>query len=324
LKKNAVRKFLVIRFSSIGDIVLTTPVVRGLKKQVPESEVHFLTKSSFKSILEANPHIDKIYTINEKINEVLPFLKNENYEHIIDLHKNFRSKGVIMHLKKPATSFNKVNFQKWLVVNFKINRLPDIHIVDRYLEAVENLGVKNDFLGLDYFIPEKDELGIAELPDGFREGFTGWVIGGKHNTKIYPEEKVIEVLQESDQKFILLGGPEDAKKGDRIVWATGAHVFNACGKFNLNQSASLIKRARKVITNDTGLMHIAAAFKKEIISLWGNTIPEFGMYPYLPEDKEKSTILEVKGLSCRPCSKLGYEKCPKNHFKCMNEIKLEL
>ncbi|MCB2219886.1 MAG: glycosyltransferase family 9 protein [Bacteroidetes bacterium] len=318
------RKFLIIRFSSIGDIVLTTPIVRCLKKQVPEAEVHFLTKSSFKPILEANPYIDKIYTISEKIIEVLPDLKNEHFEQIIDLHKNFRSRGVIMHLKKPAASFNKVNFKKWLAVNLKINRLPEIHIVDRYFEAVKNLGVKNDFQGLDYFVPEKDEVSKDKLPEGFREGYIGWVIGGKHHTKIYPEEKVIEVILKSNKKFILLGGPEDREKGERIVAAIGERVYNACGRYNLNQSASLVKQANKIVTNDTGLMHIAAAFNKEIISLWGNTIPEFGMYPYLPGNKEKSTILEVKGLSCRPCSKLGFEKCPKRHFKCMNEINFNL
>ena len=118
----------------------------------------------------------------------------------------------------------------------------------------------------------------------------------------------------------MLGGDEDAQKGDRIKNAVGDLVFNACGKFNINQSASLVKQANKIITNDTGLMHIAAAFKKEIISLWGNTIPEFGMYPYMPGFENKSHLLEVKSLSCRPCSKIGFEKCPKKHFDCMEKI----
>ena len=95
-------------------------------------------------------------------------------------------------------------------------------------------------------------------------------------------------------------------------------VYNACGRFSINQSASLVQQARVVITPDTGLMHIAAAFKKKIISVWGNTIPEFGMFPYLP-DKD-SRIIQVEGLSCRPCSKIGYSSCPKKHFRCMNDI----
>jgi ADP-heptose:LPS heptosyltransferase len=250
-------------------------------------------------------------------------LKNESFDHIVDLHKNFRSKGIIFNLRKPVASFSKVNFEKWLVVNLKINKLPPVHIVDRYFQAVEKFGAKNDGKGLDYFIPKKDEVDLKTLPQLFQNGYVGWVIGGKHNTKIYPEEKIIEICNAIGRPVILLGGPEDVEKGDRIVKATSDHIYYSCGKFSINQSASLVKQADKIITNDTGLMHIAAAFRKEIISLWGNTIPEFGMYPYMPGDENKSHILEVKNLSCRPCSKLGFEKCPKGHFDCMRKIEVD-
>ncbi len=136
------KKFLIIRFSSIGDIVLTTPVIRCLKAQVPGAEVHYLTKKQFLPVLEANPYIDKIFTINDKVSEVLPELMEEDYNHIIDLHKNIRSKQVISSLKKPSTAFNKINIAKWLIVNLKIDRLPNVHIVDRYFETVQSLGVK--------------------------------------------------------------------------------------------------------------------------------------------------------------------------------------
>jgi len=314
------KKILIIRFSSIGDIVLTTPLVRCLKKQLEGTEIHYLTKKQFVPVLEANPYIDKIYSIEERINDVIEDLYNESYDFIVDLHKNFRSKGVISKLRKPAYTFNKINLQKWLIVNYKINRLPDIHIVDRYFEAVKKFRVKNDLEGLDYFVPEKDKVDLKTLPELFHKGYIGWVIGGKHNTKIYPEEKVTEICRKLKQPVLLLGGPEDEACGDRIQNTTGDHVYNACGKYNLNQSASLVEQAGKIFTNDTGLMHIAAAFKKEIYSFWGNTIPEFGMYPYMPGLENKSYILEVKNLKCRPCSKLGYKKCPKKHFDCMNGI----
>ena len=317
------KKILIIRFSSIGDIVLTTPVIRCLKSQIPDAEIHYLTKKQFLPVLEANPYIDKIFSINDKIAEVLPDLKKESYNYIVDLHKNFRSKGIIFNLRKPVASFSKVNFKKWLVVNLKINKLPPVHIVDRYFQAVEKQGVKNDGKGLDYFIPEKDEVDLKTIPQLFQNGYIGWVIGGKHNTKMYPEEKIIEVCQSIKKPVVLLGGNEDSEAGERFVKAVGESVYNSCGKFNINQSASLVKQANKIITNDTGLMHIAAAFRKEIISLWGNTIPEFGMYPYMPGDENKSHILEVKNLSCRPCSKLGYRECPKKHFDCMNKIEVD-
>ncbi len=317
------KKILVIRFSSIGDIVLTTPVIRCLKKQLEDVEVHYLTKKQFLSVIRANPHIDRIHTIDDSIDEIITELRKQNYDHIVDLHKNFRSKGVIMKLRKPATSFNKINVRKWLAVNLKINRLPDVHIVDRYFQAVEHLGVKNDDEGLDYFIPESDEVNMTDLPQTHRNGYIGWVIGGTYFTKIYPDDKIIEVCRKIKKPVVLLGGKTDAERGDRIAEAVGDSVFNACGKFSLNGSASLVKQADKIITNDTGLMHVAAAFRKEIISLWGNTIPGFGMYPYMPGDEEKSTIFEVKNLSCRPCSKLGYKKCPKKHFDCMRKIDIE-
>ncbi len=318
------KKLLIIRFSSIGDIILTTPVIRCLKQQLSDAEVHYLTKKQYVPLLEANPYIDKLYSISEKIDEIIPELKKENYDQLIDLHKNFRSKGVILKLQKPSTSFNKINIEKWLIVNLKINRLPKIHIVDRCFQAVEKLDVKNDNLGLDYFIPSKDQVKIKSLPVFHQAGFIGWVIGAKFNTKVYPEEKIIEACKRTDKPIVLLGGPEDAEKGERIKNEVGDTIYNSCGKLNINQSASLIKQAEKIITNDTGLMHIAAAFKKEIISLWGNTIPEFGMFPYMPGNENQSHIFEVKGLSCRPCSKLGYKKCPKGHFKCMNELEIIL
>lgn len=320
-------KILVIRFSSIGDIVLTTPVIRCIKQQLKNTELHFITKKQFADILESNPYIDKVHTIEKDISEVGEKLKNENYDFVIDLHHNLRSARVKSILGKKSMSFHKLNFEKWLVVNFKINKLPNIHIVDRYFETVKTLGIKNDGRGLDYFIPEKEDVDIKTLPTSFHNNYIGFVIGAKYSTKQLPNEKIISICKKINQPVILLGGKEDVEKGNRIVSSLKSQatslIFNACGKYNLNQSASLVKQAKKIITHDTGLMHIAAAFKKEIVSVWGNTIPEFGMYPYYGESQISSLKAQVLNLSCRPCSKLGYSKCPKGHFKCMNEINEE-
>ena len=294
-------------------------MVRCIKDQL-KAEVHYITKEQFAPILEANPYIDKVITIKKKLDEIASLLKSENYDYVVDLHKNLRSMQVKRIVKAPNSSFSKLNIQKWLIVNLKINKLPQIHIVDRYFQAVKKLDVKNDLKGLDYFIPENEKLKRSDLPSGFQDEFIAIVIGGKHNTKIYPEEKLAELIKEIDEKVILLGGPEDKLKGDKIAKDFPDKVFNSCGKFSLNKSAGIVEKAKLVITNDTGLMHIAAAFKKKIISIWGNTIPEFGMYPYMPEDEINSYIMEVEGLSCRPCSKIGYDKCPKKHFKCMMDI----
>ncbi len=319
-------KVLIIRFSSIGDIVLTTPVIRCVKKQLENVEVHYLTKNSFSSIVESNPYIDKRIYLKDNLGEVISELQKESYDYVIDLHNNLRSRRICLSLKAKRLTFNKLNFEKWLMVNFKINLLPDVHIVDRYLKSVVTLGVKGDGEGLDYFIPAKDEVQIKDLPLTHIHGYVGVVIGAKHFTKRLPVYKLVELCVNIQTPIILLGGKEDEATGQEIKNAVGVKVFNACGKYNLNQSASLVKQAKAIVTHDTGLMHIAAAYKKEIYSVWGNTIPQFGMYPYYGDlvkyrdlYKRLSHYSEIKNLYCRPCSKIGYAKCPKKHFRCMKE-----
>ena len=312
-------KFLIIRFSSIGDIVLTTPVIRCLKLQVPDAEIHFLTKHSFASILQANPYIDKVISIDKSVAEILPELKKVGYDFIVDLHHNLRSKKVITSLKKSSASFPKLNFKKWLLVHFKVNKLPNIHIVDRYFAAVARLGVKNDLQGLDFFIPDSNSFDTLKIPQEFKSNYVALVIGAQHFTKRMPNAKLIELCKHIKQPVILIGGKEDAANAEEINSACQHKIFNACGKFSLFESALLIKNAAVVITHDTGMMHIAAAFHKKIISLWGNTVPEFGMYPYIPSEPENNVSFEVLGLSCRPCSKIGKRSCPKGHFNCMNQ-----
>jgi ADP-heptose:LPS heptosyltransferase len=315
-------KILIVRFSSIGDIVLTTPVIRCVKQQLEKAEVHYLTKSAFAPILSANPHIDKLFAIDKDIGECIDDLKSENYDHVIDLHNNLRTAILKRGLKKPATVLNKTNFQKWLKVNLKIDRLPQQHIVERCLKTVEKLGVANDGGGLDYFIPNEDKVAVSSLPASHQNGYIGFVIGARHNTKKLPLEKIIAICNKLSKPVVLLGGKEDVQPAEEIAAAVGIRVYNACGKHNINQSASLVQQAEKIITHDTGLMHVAAAFKKEIVSIWGNTIPEFGMYPYLTDHGKNGSgkIMEIRGLACRPCSKIGYNACPKSHFKCMEEI----
>ncbi len=314
-------KFLFIRFSSIGDIVLTTPAVRCLKKQLPDAEIHYLVKKAFKSIPESNPYIDKVHVFDDDLTAVIDDLKKEYITYVIDLQKNLRSYRIKQKLPFVAFSFDKLNIQKWLFTNFKINRLPDIHIVDRYLQTLDLFDIKNDSKGLDYFIPEDQEVDISSLPPAFQQNYIGLVVGAAHATKRLPLEKLTELVKMMQKPVVLLGGPSDVELAEEISKVNPLITYNACGKYSLHQSASLVKQAKLIISHDTGLMHIAAAFKKDILSVWGNTVPEFGMYPYLPG--KSSEIFQVNDLSCRPCSKIGYKKCPKRHFKCMNDINLE-
>lgn len=317
-------KILIIRFSSIGDIVLTTPVVRCFKEQLDgEIEIHYLTKNQYKTILISNPRISKVIGIEKSTNEVIEELKREGYDYVIDLHKNLRSKRVVKKLKVMSFAFEKLNYQKWLMTTFKVNRLPNIHIVERYLNATKVLGIENDGLGLEYYIPASDKVAIKTLPITHQNGYVSFAIGAQHNTKKIPLEKCVEIIRQLSLPVVLLGGKEDVEDANFIQQQVGDLVFVGCGKYSLNQSASIIQQSKVLVTPDTGLMHIGVALNTNIISVWGNTIPEFGMYPYYPNNPEKYTIIENKNLSCRPCSKIGYDKCPKKHFNCMNGLKNE-
>lgn len=313
-------KFLILRFSSIGDIVLTTPVVRCLKMQYPDAEVHYCTKIQFKSLLEENPYIDKTWYYEGSIRPLLGQLRREKFDYVIDLHNNVRTLLIKATLGVTSFSFPKLNSEKWLLTNLKIDKMPSVHIVDRYMSTVAALGVVNDNKGLDYFIPYRDEVEPEWIPTSHRSGFVAFAIGGQHATKRLPTERIIELCKKINYPTILLGGKEDFTTGEKIQSALGESlIFNGCGKYNLNQSASLVKQSALVFTHDTGLMHIAAAFKKMVYSIWGNTTPKFGMYPY----KTPHLILENNSIQCRPCSKIGYSKCPKGHFKCMNELSFQ-
>ena len=228
-------KFLILRFSSIGDIVLTTPVVRCLKLQYPDAEVHFATKKQFKVLVENNPYIDKYFLLENSLNSFIRTLKSEDYDYIIDLHKNLRTSIIKFRIPAKTFSFDKLNFKKWLLVNLKINRMPDIHIVDRYLQTLESLGIKNDNKGLDYFIPTYDKVVLES-----RNPFSAYAIGGQHFTKKLPTYKIIDICKNIDSIILLLGGKEDFETGEIIHTAVGNKVINACGKYNLNQSASLL------------------------------------------------------------------------------------
>ena len=316
----ALKKILVIRFSSIGDIVLTTPVIRCLKHKYPDSEIHFITKKSFSNVVASNPYISKVISIDKEVKEVAQQLKKEGYSFVVDLHKNIRSRQVISAVKAKNTSFKKYNWEKFLLTHFKLNKMPDLHIVDRYLATISELDVVNDLKGLDFFIDPKNK--VSDLPF---DNYLALVVGAAHRTKALTAQKISEIIESVNFPIVLVGGEDDKEKGEKAIFLSddSSQVFNACGTYNLEQSASILKQSKCVITPDTGMMHIASALNKPVISIWGNTVPEFGMYPYIPQSKELVHIVEVKEINCRPCSKIGYEKCPKQHFNCIQNIDVQ-
>ena len=323
LKRNRIaipKKILLLRFSSIGDIVLTTPVIRALQQRLG-AEIHFLTKIAFASLLEPNPYVRRVYVFEKEVTEVLDELRRERYDLVVDLHHNLRSWRVKHALSVPARSFHKLNVEKWLLVNFKIDRLPDRHIVDRYLDTVSPLGVRNDGAGLDFFWPKN--FRPIFLPDwqSKRRPFLALAIGAGYPTKTLTIHQLATICRSIPYPVLLLGGPSEVDKSEAILQqldsATAGRVRSIVGQCTLAESAWWIQQSTVVLAGDTGLMHIAAALRKPLVTVWGNTVPAFGMTPYLPTGNEPASNFEVNGLACRPCSKIGHPACPKGHFRCM-------
>lgn len=311
-----ITRILVIRLSSIGDIVLTTPVVRQLATQLDgQVEVHYLTKEKFAAVLQGNPHIHRVHTMRDTVQEVLPELESIGFHYIIDLHNNIRSSIVKRRLKSLAFTFDKLNLRKWLWVNLGWNSLPQMHVVDRYRATIKAFGTEDDGKGLEFFIPEN--VSIA-LPESHAAGYFVFAIGAAHEGKRMSRDKIIGWLKQCTFPVILIGGNEDKGDAESIAAACGDNVISRAGEWSLHQSAAALRDAVAVISGDTGMMHIASAFQKKIVSLWGCTVPGLGMYPYRPH--AQSVMLEPHGRKRRPCSKLGNRCKYGMQHKCIDQI----
>lgn len=308
-------KILVIRFSSMGDIIYTTPVVRCLKKQLPGAEIHFLTKPQFRYIYENNPYLDQLLLLKDKLSDTISEIKNGQYDYIIDLHNNLRTSIIKSAVRVKSSTYKKQRIRKWLSLKFKWKLIPDTHLVERYLKTVAFLGIGNDGQPIDYYLKAHHRLEDL-LPPAHQKKYIAFVIGATHFTKRMPNPKITAICRELKYPVVLLGGADVQANGDEVT-AQVSGIYNACGKTTLDESVFLVSKARAVIGFDTGLTHIAEAFDVPIVSIWGGTVPQLlGVEPY----KVKHSLVAGIELPCRPCSRFGLEKCPLGHFKCMNDM----
>jgi ADP-heptose:LPS heptosyltransferase len=301
-----------------------------MKTQLPDAEIHFLVRSSFKSAVINNPYITKLHLLQQDFNKTIEALKEERFDYVIDLQRNLRSLLLKNALKLPSFSFKKLNFRKLIFTKLKLNIMPkQLHVVDRYLKTVSLFGVYNDGAGLDYFIAPEEEVQQSDIPASHHAGYISIVIGASFYTKKLPVYKLQELCSKIDHPIVLLGGPEDAAEGDEIKKVDSVKIYNACGKFSINESADLLRKSKLVIAHDAGLMHIAAALKKQVIAVWGSTTPSFGMYPYYGANFLSHQLatpyddMQVHKLWCRPCTKTGRRKCTQGHFKCMKKMPID-
>ena len=288
-------KILFIRFSSIGDIILTTPIVRCVKLQV-DAQVHFLTKKKYNSLIENNKYIDKIYLL-DNTKTISSQLEKEGYDYIIDLHNNLRSNYIKFKLSVKSFSVSKNILERYLLINFGINRLNN-HVVNRYFKTVNFLNIKNDNLGLDYFVKDEKKINYD-----YKKDYLSWCIGGTYEQKKLSINQIKDVIDKVALPIVLLAGDNEKAYANEIIRISkNKNITNFCGKLSINESAYLIKHSKLFLTNDTGMMHIASSLDIPIISFWGCTKPSLGFYAYQP----KKSIINMESIkSKRPCSRHG-------------------
>lgn len=324
-------KILIIKSGTIGDLLLITPIIRRLKTE-KDAEIFLVTDEKHHESFSNNPYIDHFFPFNEKVFNLKKILKKHSFNHLIDLQNSWKSWMLRKMVGENQLVFKNQSFKKWIYTKLKIDLLPKMHLVDQYFHLLDSINVKSDQLGLDFYIPEKDEVENNWLPTSHQNGYVVLAISGIHYTRKLPVNRLIELCDRINKPIVLIGSKQDSevaneverffkqgtKEQEEIIEGLNkkAIIFNACDKFSFNQSASLIKNANWVFTYDNDLMHVATAFKKTLFTIWGNTTTSFGAYPY----QTKFTVFENKKLSCRPCSSKGFANCPKGHFKCMNDV----
>jgi ADP-heptose:LPS heptosyltransferase len=312
-----VPKILLIRLSSIGDIVLTSPVARCIRTQRPDCEVHFATKAAYADLVRFDPHVSDVHEFRGDGPDLIRRLRAERFDMVVDLHASVRTWWLTRALGRPTITYCKHRVARWLRVTLRLNTLPTDHVVDRYVAPLEALGVRNDGLGLALHIPPERCADPSHLPESHRRGYVALAVGAAHATKRLPLHRLIGIAQELERPVVLIGGPGDAAVAAQIADAVGHRVHNAVGRYDLLASASLLRDAAAVIAHDSAAMHIAAAFQRPVVSVWGSTIPAFGMGPYLPQHPERAAIVEVPSVACRPCTTIGRARCPKGHLRCL-------
>ena len=318
------KKILVLRFSSIGDIVLTFPVVAALKAAYPDCQIDYVTKPAFRHLLEACPGLSHIFTLESSIRQLRKDINFQSYDAVLDLHNNLRTLLLTAFSGVKVYKYPKNNWNKWLLTRFKIKQEGRQHVVERYLSTLKQaFGLEVLAPENPYEIPESEQFSIQDATGFTPRKYVAFAIGAQFATKRLPTDLMIKLLQKIEHPLVLLGGKEDQQTANEILAALGGQkVVSMVGQLNIHGSAWLVKNAAALLTHDTGLMHIGACFEVPIHLIWGNTLKDFGMYPFRLE-QENCFQYEVENLKCRPCSKIGFQNCPKGHFACMRQQDLD-
>lgn len=309
------QKILIVRLSSLGDILLTTPLIRSLKKKYPTIEIHFLLREEYRDLLLHNPHISKLITIKREDSylKTKDVLLKYNYDFVLDLQNNLRSRVLTHSLHCRKVRFNKLSWHKFLLVKLKVNMLSNVPPIPiRYASVIKGLELDREGLELNTNAKQSESLSEAT-------NLIGFCPGSRHFTKMWPKEYFIElgkILIDNGFNIVLFGGKDDQQLCGEIK-SNLSKCIDLSNDNIILQTAADMKLCNAIICNDSGLMHTACAVGIPVIAIFGSTVKEFGFFPY----SCKNLVLEDKSLTCRPCSHIGKSYCPKKHFNCMREIK---
>lgn len=332
-------RILIIRFSSIGDIVLSSPLVRLLRARFLESRIDYVTGTRFVELIRFNTNIDRIIEYDastgiEGLKELKKKLHSGNYDLVVDIHNSLRSRYLRQGLgAKKIVTINKRILKRWFLVNLKWNFYDDtVPVTDRYIEPLRSFGIENDGEGLELYLPAEVITSMNEKLRRLNMKQSSNILGicpsAKHFTKRWLPERFVETgvrfSKEHNGAVMIFGGLEDRDLCAEIEkmfreQIDGERVINWTGELSLLETAAAMHHCDVVLTNDTGLMHIADAMGKKVVALFGPTVEEFGFFP----QGDRCVIVEQEKLSCRPCSHIGSAKCPKKHFCCMREISVD-
>ncbi len=334
MQPHDIQRILIIRFSSIGDIVLTTPAIRAVRRRFPQARLDMVTKRQFAELLETNPHLNHLYQYDARggLRGLLALgreLRRVRYDLCLDLHNNFRSRLLrVMIGAAEHAAFSKQIVARTLLVRAKINRYRGIlPVAERYLNAAVRFGAQDDGAGLELFPTPEQEARVARLFEdyGLRGGEIAVGLGAMaaHPLKQWPLEKFAALgrrLAERHQaRLIIFGGPADRRIGETLARQLPNRPIVLCGGVSLLESAVALKRCAVFVGNDTGTVHLAAAMRRPVVALFGPTVEEFGFYPY----RTPARVI-ARALPCRPCTHTGKGRCRiREYHACMERITVE-
>jgi lipopolysaccharide heptosyltransferase II len=316
---------LVVRFSSIGDILLTTPLLRAIRTKWPGARVTVLTKRQYVSLVSDNPNATETFGIGPRqgVRSIAALIRNVKYSHILDLQGGLRTLMVRMLAPGPWTGFSHRRLPRALLIRFKHNTYHEhVPVPERYFEAAADLDVVPDGGPPEFFLNpasvEKGEAWLARARVGQTRAMVAIAPGAAHATKRWPVDhwiKLVRQIVNTGADVVALGGPGDSAMGAEIAARAGAHVASAAGDLTLQETGAVLKHAAALISGDTGVMHMATGVGTPVVALFGPTVRQFGFFPY----NAHASVVE-RNLSCRPCSSHGGPECPLEHHLCMREI----